>query len=81
MRSGDLDGDGRTDHVVSAQNSHHLNLWLSSPGDGQRLVRMPDLGVGTGPLDVRLVDLDGDGAPEILATCGSSNEIAVIHLR
>jgi len=80
-RSGDLDGDGRADHVVSAQNSHHLNLWLSSPGNGERVVRMPDLGVGTGPLDVRLVDLDGDGALEILAACGSSNELAVIRMR
>jgi hypothetical protein len=42
---------------------------------------MPDLGVGTGPLDVRLVDLDGDGALEILTACGSSNELAVIRLR
>ncbi len=82
VRCGDLDGDGRGDVVVSAQNSHHLNLWLGqSGGDGRSLARMPDLGVGTGPLDLLLADLDGDGALEIVAACAFSDEIAVVKLR
>ncbi|MCY2958566.1 MAG: VCBS repeat-containing protein [Planctomycetota bacterium] len=81
VRCGDLDGDGRGDVVVPAQNSHQVNLWLSRNGDGNALTRMPDLGVGTGPLDTILVDLDGDGSPEIVTACAFSDEIAVVKLR
>ncbi len=82
VRSADLDGDGRGDVVVSAQNSHHLNLWLGAdPASGAGLIRLPDIGVGTGPLDVLLTDLDGDGVPEIVSACAFSNEIVVVHLR
>ncbi|MBL8860799.1 MAG: VCBS repeat-containing protein [Planctomycetes bacterium] len=76
VRAADLDGDRRTDFVVSAQNSHHLNLWLSRARG-----RVADLGVGTGPLDLILVDLDGDGVSEIVVACAFSDELAVVALR
>jgi hypothetical protein len=82
VRCADLDGDGRGDVVISAQNSHHLNLWLGAdPATGAVLARAPDIGIGTGPLDVVLADLDGDGALEIVAACAFSDEIAVVKLR
>jgi hypothetical protein len=84
LAAGDLDGDGRSDLVLSAQNSHHLNLWLArpeAPGAPARLERRADLGVGTGPLDVLLCDLDGDGRLEIVAACSFSDELAVVRTR
>jgi hypothetical protein len=81
IAAADLDGDGRADVLVSAQNSHHLNLWLSSATDKRGFVRGPDLGVGTGPLGLLLEDLDGDGVPEILCTNHFSDGVSLIRAR
>ncbi len=81
LRAVDLDGDGRSDLVLSAQNSHHVNAWLSRPEGAPSFVRLPDLGAGTGPLDIEVADMDGDGVPELLVACAFSDEIAVLRLR
>lgn len=81
IAAGDLTGDGRAEILVSAQNSHQLNLW-SAPGSGAPVfARAPDLGVGTGPLGLLLEDLDGDHVPEILATNSFSDEVSLIRVR
>jgi hypothetical protein len=87
IAAGDLDGDGRAEILVSAQNSHHVNLWTSigapvPPGSAApRFVRCPDLGVGTGPLDLALIDLDRDGVPELVVANAFSNDLSVIRVR
>jgi hypothetical protein len=78
IAAGDLDGDGRAKILVSAQNSHHVNLWTRS-GDG--FARCPDIGVGTGPLGLALVDLDRDGRPELVVASAFSNQLDVVRLR
>ena len=78
LATGDLNGDGRSDLVGTAQNSHYLALWLCLPAAEGGLVRCADLGVGTGPLDVALADLDGDGALDIVTANGFSNDISTV---
>lgn len=78
IAAGDLDGDGRADAVVSAQNSHDLNLYLAAEEGEPGLRRQVDLGAGMGCLDVRIVDLDGDGAPEIVAANAFSHDVSII---
>lgn len=78
IAAADLDGDGRAEIVVSAQNSHQLNLWFSG-ADG--IQRGPDLGVGTGPLGLALADLDGDGVVEILSANHFSDGVSLIRVR
>ncbi|MBK7645573.1 MAG: VCBS repeat-containing protein [Planctomycetes bacterium] len=81
IAAADLDADGRADVVISAQNSHQLELWRSNPANARGLTRTPDLGVGTGPLGLLLADLDGDGVPEILCANAFSDDISVIRTR
>jgi hypothetical protein len=46
-----------------------------------RFLRAPDLGVGTGPLDILTVDLDGDGQAEIVVANGFSDDVSVVRVR
>ncbi|MDP6763660.1 MAG: VCBS repeat-containing protein [Planctomycetota bacterium] len=77
----DLTGDGRAEIVVSAQNSHHVNLWLPDANTPPRFARAADLGVGTGPLDLLFADLSGDGRLRLLVANAFSNDLSVIDLR
>lgn len=81
LRAADIDGDSIADFVCSAQNSHHVNVWLNGGGTPIHFARIADLGVGTGPLDVQFADLDGDGALEILVANAFSDDISVIRVR
>ncbi len=78
LAAGDLNGDGRADVVVSAQSSHNVNLWLAASGDQPGLRRQADLGVGMGCLDVSIVDLDGDGAREIVVANAFSHDVSIV---
>ena len=78
LASGDLNGDGRCDLVGTAQNSHYLVLWLCLTAEQGGLVRCADVGVGTGPLDVVLGDLDGDGTLDIATANGFSNDLSTV---
>lgn len=81
IAAADLDGDRRAEILVSAQNSHAIDLWFASKGERLEFVRGPDLGVGMGPLGVLCADLDGDGVPEILCSNHFSDGVSVIRVR
>jgi len=78
LAAGDLDGDGKHDVVVGAQNSHHLNWWS---GGLEALVRRQDIGVGLAPLDVLVADVTGDEKPDVVCACSASNDVVVARAR
>lgn len=64
---GDLNGDGRTD-LAAARKGGGLELWLQTE-DGQFYRdRAPELDAVGRVFDLRLVDLDGDGRDDIIAS-------------
>lgn len=80
----DLDGDGRAEVFVVAQNSHLVNGWtcLGLAADGTLEVRaFDDLGAGLGPLDLALQDVDGDGVRDLCVANGFSNDLSVLQGR
>ncbi len=79
--AGDVNGDGRADLVCAAQNSHNVNVWLSEAGSDGELVmrRLADLGAGLGPLDVALVDLDGNGKLDLVTANNFSHDVSAIY--
>ena len=77
----DITGDGRAEIVVSAQNSHHVNLWLPDASALPLFERGADLGVGTGPLALLFADLSGDGRMRLLVANAFSNDLSVIEVR
>jgi hypothetical protein len=79
VAAGDLDGDGRSEVLVSAQNSHHLNAWRATGSN--TLARSADIGAGLGPLGMLVVDLDADGAPEILVANAFGDSLSVVSTR
>jgi len=80
---GDVDGDGRAEIFCAAQNSHNVGVWTPKGGQGEGgerlLVRLADVGAGLGPLDVQLVDLDGDGRLDLVTANNFSHDLSVAY--
>lgn len=79
LDAGDVDGDGRAEIFCAAQNSHQVNEWTPVVEGAFALRRLADLGAGLGPLDVRLVDLDGDGRLDLVTANNFSDDLSVSY--
>jgi hypothetical protein len=78
---GDLDGDGKREiAVTSYSNASMIHVFKNSstPGNISFEPRI-DLATGPFPWDVNMGDLDSDGKPELLASTGTNNNIAVFR--
>ncbi len=84
IAAADLDGDGRAEVFVAAQDSHLVNGWTSAGARGANPFSpraWDDLGVGLGPLDLCLSDVDGDGLLDLCVVNGFSNDLSVLRGR
>src|SRR5205814_7192434 len=78
VAAGDVSGDGRLDLVVANSLANSVSVLLGN-GDGTfQAAQKFDAGLGSGPIWVLIVDVNGDRKPDILLANQSRNSVGVL---
>ena len=78
MAVGDFTGDGRDDLAVLDHGRNEVLIFLQDAHGNFQRYGAP-IGVGVGPTDIMVADLNHDGWPDIVVTNGTSGDISVIR--
>ncbi len=80
----DNDGDGKPDLVIVNLNTNSIsvlrNTSVMGTIDASSFATKVDFITGTGPLSVTVVDVEGDGIPEIAIANGTSSSVSVFQV-
>lgn len=77
---GDVDGDGRSDLVVTREGFGLVTIYRNTSVNGAiSFASNADFSVGFGPQNVSIGDLDGDGRLDLAVANFSSNSISVLR--
>jgi len=79
---GDLNGDGRPDLAATTQDSSRrsgkISLFFASAATPGQFLPRVDLPVDSGPTDIAIVDLNGDGRLDLMLADELANRIVVL---
>lgn len=77
--SGDINADGKADIVAIANTSPNALYVFRGNGDGTfASAETYNIGTGTGPGRILLVDVNADNRPDAVITNGSTNQVTVL---
>ncbi len=71
----DIDGDGWIDVVVGGWSSSTIQYHRNTGGGQPQFMGVLHTGNETGPADIEVVDIDGDGDQDVLASLLTENEL------
>jgi hypothetical protein len=77
----DLNGDGKLDVVLTDSGSANISVLLNSTTTASAPTFLPKIDFlvgGPGTLSVAVVDVSGDGKPDIVATRPNSSSLAIL---
>lgn len=80
---GDIDGDGKQDLAVANMTGNTISVFrnTSTSGtiDASSFAGMVDFTTGSGPRDIAIGDIDGDGKPDLAVANFYSNTVSVFR--
>ena len=80
---GDLDGDGKPDLAVASYSSNTVsilrNTSISGSIDASSFAAKVGFTTGTGPINVAIGDLDGDGKPDLAVANNTSGSVSILR--
>jgi len=83
VATGDMDGDGKPDLVVSNTVTGTISVYMNKSQSGNftatSLAPKVDFATSNSPTLLNITDMDGDGKPDILAVNGSEGSISIFH--
>ena len=76
----DVNGDGRPDLIVADKGSNDVSILFNEKvGNSFTFVPGPRLSAGLGPVATALVDLNGNGRPDLLIADSSANQVLLLE--
>jgi hypothetical protein len=76
----DIDGDGKPDVVVTNTGSNTISIFPNMSISGSiSFASKVDSTTGSGPYNLAIADIDGDGKPDAVVTNSNSNTISVLR--
>ena len=80
---GDLDGDGKPDLAAATDAASMIsvlrNIGTNGVINSSSFAARVDFASGTGPSTMVIQDLDGDGRPELEASCWGSSSVSILR--